>query len=214
MEKKIKFKDNPAAAKIIYAIVVAILAVSAIVVGIISAASTKDDPTPDSGAVTPNEGEEPNENEGGEENKAPTFTAPLKGEIIGHHSATVPVFSDTLGEWRIHTGIDVSADEGAEVFAAATGEVSKIFTDPMHGLTVEVTHSGNIKTLYSNLADDGSVKVSVGDKVSGGDVIGTVGDTSISELAKEAHLHFELLVNEVSVNPMDYITKENEESDL
>ena len=137
-----------------------------------------------------------------------------KGEIIGHHSATVPVFSDTLGEWRIHTGIDVSADEGAEVFAAATGEVSKIFTDPMHGLTVEVTHSGNIKTLYSNLADDGSVKVSVGDKVSGGDVIGTVGDTSISELAKEAHLHFELLVNEVSVNPMDYITKENEESDL
>ena len=122
------------------------------------------------------------------------------------HSATVPVFSDTLGEWRIHTGIDICTNDGAEIFAAADGEVSRIFTDEMLGLTVELTHSGNIKTLYSNLADDGSIAVSVGDKLSAGDVIGTVGDTSISELAEEAHLHFELLANGVSVNPLDYFT--------
>ena len=215
MEKKIKFKDNPAAAKIVYAIVVAILAVSAIVVGIISAASTKDEPTPDSGIQTPTENETPNENEENEnENTAPTFTSPANGDIISVHSATVPVFSDTLGEWRIHSGIDICTDEGASVFAAAGGEVSRIFTDEMLGLTVELTHNGNIKTLYSNLADDGSVAVSVGDKVDSGDVIGTVGDTSISELAEEAHLHFEILVNDVSVNPLDYISKNENDAAL
>ena len=163
MEKKIKFQDSPTASKIVYAIVVAILAVSAIVVGIISAASTKDDPVPNDSIVTPDT-DKGGENED-EENKntAPTFSAPADGEIISIHSATVPVFSDTLGEWRIHTGIDICTSEGASVFAAADGEVSRIFTDEMLGLTVEVTHNGNIKTLYSNLSDDGSIAVSVGD---------------------------------------------------
>ena len=208
MEKKIKFQESPAASKIVYAIVVAILAVSAIVVGIISAASTKETPEPNDSIVNPD-----TENGGSEENKntAPTFTSPVEGEIISHHSATVPVYSDTLGEWRIHTGIDICTNEGASVFAAADGEVSRIFSDEMLGLTVEITHSGNIKTLYSNLADDGSISVSVGDKVKSGDSIGVVGDTSISELAEEAHLHFEMLVGEVSVNPLDYFA--NSESD-
>lgn len=211
MEKKIKFQDNPKASKIIYAIVVAILAVSAIVVGIISAASTKDTPAPDSGIV------EPGENDGGEkneekENEAPKFTSPTNGEVISVHSATVPVFSDTLGEWRVHTGIDICTADGATVYAAAGGEVSRIYTDGMLGLTVELTHSGNFKTLYSNLADDGSIAVSVGDKIAAGTVIGTVGDTSISELAEEAHLHFELLANGVSVNPLDYFTVSKESS--
>ena len=218
MDKKIKFKDNPAASKIIYAIVVAILAVSAIVVGIVSAASTKEDPKPNETVQTPEENEKPNENETPNENggdktdTAPTFATPAEGEIISVHSATVPVFSNTLGEWRIHSGIDICTDEGATVFAAADGEVSRIFTDEMLGLTVELTHQGNIKTLYSNLADDGSVAVSVGDKVELGDAIGTVGDTSISELAEEAHLHFEMLVNDISVNPLDYIAAKSDDA--
>lgn len=211
MEKKIKFSENPTASKIVYAIVVAILAISAIVVGIISAASTKDNVQPNDGtAQTPGENENPSE----DENEALTFSSPAEGTLSAHHSATVPVFSDTLGAWRIHTGIDITTNEGAEVFAAAKGEVTRIYSDELLGLTVEITHSGNVKTVYSNLADDGSVAVSIGDSVNKGDKIGTVGDSSISELAEEAHLHFELLVNDVSVNPLDYITEESQSSSL
>jgi murein DD-endopeptidase MepM/ murein hydrolase activator NlpD len=124
------------------------------------------------------------------------------------------VFSETLGAWRIHTGIDICTDEGADVYAAAGGEVTKIYSDNLLGLSVEITHSGTVKTVYSNLADDGSITVSVGDRVSKGDKIGTVGDTSISELAEEAHLHFEMLVNDSSVNPLDYITEESKKASL
>ena len=215
MEKKIKFSENPTASKIVYAIVVAILAVSAIVVGIISAASTKDETPDDGGTVqTPPADETPAEDEPNKENEALTFVSPAEGTLSQQHSATVPVFSETLGAWRIHTGIDICTDEGADVFAAAGGEVTKVYTDNLLGLSVEITHNGNIKTVYSNLADDGSVTVSVGDKVSRGDKIGTVGDTSISELAEEAHLHFEMLVNDASVNPLDYITEESQKTSL
>ena len=214
MEKKIKFSENPTASKIVYAIVVAILAVSAIVVGIISAASTKDE-TPDNSSVqTPSNEDTPNENEGGNENEALTFVSPANGTLTQQHSATIPVFSETLGAWRIHTGIDICTDEGADVYAAAGGEVTKIYSDNLLGLSVEITHSGSVKTVYSNLADDGSITVSVGDKVNKGDKIGTVGDTSISELAEEAHLHFEMLVNDSSVNPLDYIAEDSQKTSL
>ena len=213
MEKKINFSENPTVSKIVYAIVVAILAVSAIVVGIISAASTKDNaPLDDGSAQTPGENETPKEDE--KESEALTFLCPTSGTLSANHSATVPVFSDTLDAWRIHTGIDITTDDGADVFAAAKGEVTRIYADELLGLTVEVTHSDNVKTLYSNLADDGSVSVSVGDSVNRGDKLGTVGDTSISELAEESHLHFELLVNNASVNPLDYITEESKKSAL
>lgn len=214
MEKKIKFTENPTASKIVYAIVVAILAVSAIVVGIISAASTKDEAPDTNGSVQTPSDEDSNESEGGGENEALTFASPANGSLSQQHSATIPVFSETLGAWRIHTGIDICTDEGADVYAAAGGEVTKVFSDNLLGLTVEITHSGSVKTVYSNLADDGSITVSVGDKVNKGDKIGTVGDTSISELAEEAHLHFEMLVNGASVNPLDYIAEDSQKTSL
>ena len=214
MEKKIKFTENPTASKIVYAIVVAILAVSAIVVGIISAASTKDEAPDTNGSVQTPSDEDSNESEGGGENEALTFASPANGSLSQQHSATIPVFSETLGAWRIHTGIDICTDEGADVYAAAGGEVTKVFSDNLLGLTVEITHNGSVKTVYSNLADDGSITVSVGDKVNKGDKIGTVGDTSMSELAEEAHLHFEMLVNGASVNPLDYIAEDSQKTSL
>ena len=214
MEKKIKFTENPTASKIVYAIVVAILAVSAIVVGIISAASTKEEAPDTNGSVQTPSDEDSNESEGGGENEALTFASPANGSLSQQHSATIPVFSETLGAWRIHTGIDICTDEGADVYAAAGGEVTKVFSDNLLGLTVEITHNGSVKTVYSNLADDGSITVSVGDKVNKGDKIGTVGDTSISELAEEAHLHFEMLVNGASVNPLDYIAEDSQKTSL
>ena len=216
MEKKIDFSDKSTRAKIVYAAVIAILCITAIVVGIVSAASkAKDVPPADNPPV---------ENGGGNEQKPPveetpqpeaklSFIAPAAGTVVKEHSLEIPVFSLTLGEWRVHTGIDVSCEEGAGVFASEAGVVSGIYSDPMLGYTVEITHKDNLKTRYSNLASDvGELKV--GDTVARGDKIGVVGDTSLSELAEEPHLHFEVLLKDVKVNPMDYINEESKKASL
>ena len=225
MEKKFKFSDKNAVSKIVYLTVIAILCVSALVIGIVAANSRKKTEVPETPPVTDgtnNEGENNNgENEkpGGEENEqkptTPTliFVSPVAGTVIKSHSATVPVFSNTLDEWRIHTGLDISAEDGAAVCSAADGEVTRVYNDPMLGQTIEITHSGTHKSYYSNLAKD-TVKCKAGDKVSSGQVLGYIGDTTVSELADEPHLHFELKVSGASVNPLDYISDESKLASL
>ena len=214
MEKKIDFSDKSMTAKIIYAAVIAILCISAIVVGIVSAANKSK-----AGVGT----ETPPVSDGGGNDTAPepdvtpeaklSFIAPTAGKVVKEHNLEMPVFSVTLGEWRVHTGIDISCEEGAGVYASESGVVSAIYSDPMLGYTVEITHRGDLKTRYSNLASDlGGLKV--GDEVSVGDKIGVVGDSSISELAEEPHLHFEVLLKQVKVNPLDYINDESKKSSL
>ncbi len=232
MDKKIKFSNQPKRVKIIYAAVIGVLCVTAVVIGIVSAALKKNDmPVQDptvnvpSGnenvdvtpPVTEPEGDgENNENENQEEDKKPekfSMVSPIVGEVTKSHSIDTPVFSNTLNEWRVHTGIDISADDGAEVYCAADGVVTKVYSDPLFGKSVEVTHDGGITSIYSNLAATG-VAVSEGDTVASGALIGTIGDTSLSELADEPHLHFSVKVNGVSVNPLDYISESSKQASL
>lgn len=219
MEKKFKISDNPNLAKTIYGIVVAILCVTAIVIGIVAANSRPADPT-DNGTLNEEPNEEPNETPNdppSEENKEPekvTFISPVSGKIITEHSLTVPVFSVTLEEWRVHAGIDISTADSAPVFAVADGEVTDVYNHPMLGTTVEITHADNVKSIYSNLSADASTLVKKGATVSRGDQIGVVGETSISELAEEPHLHFEMSLNDECVDPLGYISEEAQESSL
>ena len=221
MEKKIRFGKSPLTAKILYAAVIAILCITAIVVGIVSAANranTPDDTPPadsgnqDGGTTTPPEDE--GNKEPPKEEKPLAFVSPLVGSVTKHHSLSQPVFSTTLGEWRVHTGIDISAEEGASVFASEGGVISGIYKDPLMGYTVEITHKNDIVTRYSNLDEEASKLLKVGDEVASGDKIGQVGDSSINELAEEPHLHFELLVKGVKMNPLDYITEDSKSASL
>ncbi len=222
MEKKIKFTDNPNFAKTVYGVVIAVLCITAIVIGIVAANQRQDDPLPD-GDGTVNEGENGgqtngNENEGNggtnnEEPKKLSFISPVSGKVITKHDLSVPVFSVTLEEWRVHSGIDVSCAEGASVFAAEDGVVSAVYNDPMLGATVEIKHEGDITTVYSNLvASEDYVKV--GDSVVRGGRIGTVGDTSVSELAEEPHLHFAVKKAGTAVDPLAVISEEAKEASL
>ena len=94
------------------------------------------------------------------------------------HSATTPVYSPTLEEWRLHAGIDIVTEEGAPVFAAAGGVVSAVYVHPLLGQTVEITHKDNVKSVYRNLSPDGIV--ALGKTVISGERIGTVGDSAIA----------------------------------
>ncbi len=214
MEKKVKSSDKEVTSKIIYAVVLAILCVTAIVVGIVSAASKNKD---DNNIVNPpiadndnNNNDDENQTQPPEEEKKETFAMPIDGEIVSLHDTETPVFSTTLGEWRVHTGVDISAESGADVYASASGVVSAIFNDARYGYTVEIQHDNDLKTRYSNLSKDESNILKVGDEVKKGDKIGTVGDTSLFELADEPHLHFEMVYQGKKVNPLDYIGTEGE----
>lgn len=224
MDKKIKFSDQSRRVKIIYAAVIGVLCITAIVIGIVSAASKKNDNPPDDGGTNQPSGDvggNENENENGdgttdEENKEPeklTFVSPVVGEVTKSHSLDMPVFSNTLNEWRVHTGIDISAEDGSEVYCSAVGVVSRVWSDPFLGQSVEVTHEGGIVSVYSNLSASG-IAVKEGDEIASGALIGLVGDTSLSELADEPHLHFAIKVNGTSVNPLDYISEESKQASL
>jgi len=230
MEKKIKFSENPNLAKSIYGIVIVALCITAIVIGIVAANNNGDNTLqndPPASDTQPPEDETPNEEPPKDENpsdekpseppvKKPekkSFLAPVAGTVSKGHSLTVPVFSATLEEWRVHAGIDIGCEEGSEVFAAFDGTVSEVYTDPLLGCTLVLDHGSGVKSVYSNLAKDDTL-AKTGTKVSMGDKIATVGDTSLSELAEEPHLHFEVSVDGVKANPLDYITDESKSASL
>lgn len=216
MEKRIRFSEQPLTSKIIYGVVIAILIFSAVIVGIVAANNRKTN-TPEPPPVENNGENEntPTPDNSQNEQKEPvkdklTFAPPMSGEIVASHSLSVPVFSETLGEWRVHTGIDISAEEGDEVFCSADGEVSRIYHDPLHGMTVEVKHEGDILTIYANLDEMVANGLTVGKEIKKGEKIGVVGDTSLVELGKEPHLHFVIRLKGVAVNPLDYFEKAEE----
>ncbi len=138
------------------------------------------------------------------ESTLPVFIMPTIGNVSKSYSVDVLVYSDTMEDYRTHSGIDICAGTGEGVMAAADGVVSEVYAHPMMGYTVVVRHDGSAETVYQNLAED--IAVSVGDTVKSGEVIGAVGDSALIEIAEEPHLHFELRVDGKTVNPLDYIS--------
>ena len=219
MEKKFSFSDKPLLTKIIYAAVIAILSITAVIIGIVAAFNKvkeepKDTPPAENEPIEDNKGNESENGTDEEESPKPlAFISPLVGTVAKDHDLTAPVFNHTLGEWRVHAGIDISAEEGASVYASERGTISGIYSDPMLGYTVEITHRDGIVTRYSNLKAEGA-EIKVGDTVEAGAVIGVIGDTSTLELAEEPHLHFEMLVGGKKVHPLDHITRESQREAL
>jgi len=133
------------------------------------------------------------------------FISPVNGKILNKYSGNKPVKNKTLGDWRLHTGVDYAAEKGTSVKASGEGIVSKIYKDSMWGTTVEISHTNNIVTIYSSLSD--KVPVQKGQTVSTGQVIGTVANTAKIENAEGAHLHFAVKQNDKFINPETIITK-------
>jgi len=131
------------------------------------------------------------------------FVWPVNGEIIERFSIDELVFSDTLGDWRVHTGIDIAAGLGTQVCAMGDGKVEDIYTDELMGVTVVIDHGNSVKSVYRNLMDN--VVVKVGDTVYAGDVIGGVGQTADNELLDPPHLHLEVIRNGAQIDPCDLL---------
>ncbi len=137
----------------------------------------------------------------------PELALPVSGKLAKAHSVDVQVFSPTLGDYRVHLGIDIMTAAGAPVCAAAAGTVERIWQDPMMGWSVAISHDGECITVYKNLAKDLAEGLTVGGKVQKGELLGTVGDTAVMEIAEEPHLHMEMTVKGLQVDPLEYFSK-------
>lgn len=148
---------------------------------------------------------------GGEETPD-AFTLPVTGKLQKAHDTTIQVWSNTMGDYRVHVGLDIATAAEAPVYAAADGKVERVWNDALMGQCVALTHENDTVTVYKNLSVDLAEGVAVGATVKQGQQLGIVGDTATLEMADEPHLHFEMTVKGLSVNPLDYFSKAAVES--
>ena len=104
------------------------------------------------------------------------------------------------GVYKLHTGVDLGAPQGANFIAANDGIVTKATYNAAYGNMVIIDHGGGISTLYAHGSE---ILVEVGQTVKRGDPILKVGSTGYST---GAHAHFEVRINGVTTDPMPYIT--------
>ena len=124
------------------------------------------------------------------------FAWPASGPVTSGFGYRVhPIFGDT----RLHSGIDIGAAYGAGVYAAGDGRVSYVGAMSGYGNVVIIDHGRGLSTTYNHLS---AFSVSSGQSVSRGTQVGAVGCTGY---CTGPHLHFEVRVNGVPVDPMPYL---------
>ena len=128
---------------------------------------------------------------------------PVNGQTIMEYAMQCLSYNPTTRDWRTHDGIDLAAEAGTSVKAAASGTVYSVFQDDTHGTTVVIRHENGFVTEYASLNTD--VMVSAGDTVTMGQTIGYVGNTALLENALGDHLHFAVSQNGKSIDPMDFL---------
>ena len=122
---------------------------------------------------------------------------PLANPTMG--SPFGPRVHPIFGTVRMHNGIDMSGAMGEPIYAAGAGEVVVAGDRGGYGNAVVIDHGGQLGTLYAHQSRLG---VEVGQVVEKGDVIGFVGSTGFST---GPHLHFEVRLNGVPVDPLGYL---------
>lgn len=131
--------------------------------------------------------------------------SPLKGEVLTAFSVDRLVYSETLGDWRTHDGLDIAAAAGTKVLAASGGKVISVTEDALMGTTVVLDHGDGYQTTYASL--QAKPTVAKGDTVTAGQVIGAVGTTAAAESAQGPHLHFSVAKDGDAVDPEAYLNK-------
>ena len=132
--------------------------------------------------------------------------APLTGETIYDYAMDVLSYNETTRDWRVHNGIDIAAEAGTTVCAAADGTVYTTYVDDTMGTTVVIRHQDGYVTTYSSL--DSELLVQPGASVTLGQAIGTVGNTAMLENALGDHLHFAVTCYDKPVDPVLFLSLE------
>lgn len=136
---------------------------------------------------------------------AVSYVLPMQNAtIVKDYSGAKLQYNDTLKQWEIHKAIDFVPTDNPAVYAIANGTVTNVYTNYLEGTVVEISHDNGLVSIYKSL--DSDVLVKVGDAVTAGTQIGTVSTSMAQELNTNAHLHFEMTLNGVKVDPNDYLS--------
>jgi len=121
---------------------------------------------------------------------------PVRGWVTSHFGIRTSPFS---GIQKFHEGMDIAAQTGTPVMAPADGVVVKAGFGTGYGNLVEISHGYGMKTIF---AHNSRLNVKAGQRVRRGDVVAYVGDSGSST---GPHLHYEVKVNGLPVNPVKYL---------
>jgi murein DD-endopeptidase MepM/ murein hydrolase activator NlpD len=126
--------------------------------------------------------------------------APSMWPVEGRVASSFGEREDPInGEGAFHTGVDIDAPYGTPVRAAGDGDVTGAQMGAGYGREVTLDHGHDVMTLYGHLS---AVAVVPGQHVTRGEIIGYVGE---SGRATGPHLHYEVRLHDVPVNPYKYL---------
>lgn len=119
-----------------------------------------------------------------------------KGRFVGKFGARKdPVY----GGRAFHYGIDIAGPYGVKIYSTASGVITRAGWFSGYGLAVDVNHKYGVMTRYAHMSN---VAVRVGQKVSFGQLIGYEGSSGKST---GAHVHYEIRINDVAINPIKFV---------
>lgn len=133
----------------------------------------------------------------------PTISVPSRMPLAGARMSSGYGMRNhpVLRQRRRHTGVDLAAPTGTPVYATADGIVGRADRFSSYGLFISIDHGAELETRYAHLS---RLAVAAGDRVEKGEVIGYVGSTGRST---GPHLHYEVRVDGVAVNPIPYMVE-------
>jgi murein DD-endopeptidase MepM/ murein hydrolase activator NlpD len=158
-------------------------------------------PPPPAPAPTPPPPQPPEETTPAPEEPEPPAAAAY---IWPFHGPITSYFGEPRGNGIYHQGIDIDGigQEGAPVVAAAAGQVVLTESHPAYGNYVIIRHPNGSETMYAHLSD---IRVAYGQFVDQGQEVGGIGHTGYVIGIDGVHLHFELHIGGVPVDPLPYL---------
>ncbi len=138
----------------------------------------------------------------------PTISVPSRMPLAGARMSSGYGMRNhpVLRQRRRHNGVDLAAPTGTPVYATADGLIGRADWFSSYGLYISIDHGADLETRYAHMS---RLAVAAGESVKKGDLIGYVGSTGRST---GPHLHYEVRVNGVAVNPIPYMVESEEQT--
>lgn len=125
------------------------------------------------------------------------FLLPLNSNVTKNYSDGNMVFSKTMGDWRVHDGIDIKGNVGDNALAVQDGNVDEVYNDPMWGDVIVIRHGNGLTVKYCGVKSE----LKKDAKVLQGQIIGTVVEIP-TESKDGVHIHLETVVEDKNVDPL------------
>ena len=142
------------------------------------------------------------------QSQAPFFSAsevliwPVDGNVILSYSMDQTVYFSTLDQYKYNPAMIIGSEVGADVLAAADGEVTAIETTAQTGTTITMNLGNGYTAVYGQVKE---VCVHEGDRMEQGDVIGYLSEPTKYYSVEGPNLYFQLLKDGDPVNPLEYM---------